>query len=60
MQKDVQYFFDGFRQSVIIGIPNFYENNQYQDNQNLYNDFNIARKKVLEEYEKTRDKKAKK
>ena len=55
----VKYLINGFGQSVVVGIPNFNENNQYQDQVNLSSDFYIAKKIVLEKYGKARIKKAK-
>jgi len=59
MEGFVKYLINGFGQSVVVGIPNFNENNQYQDQINLSNDFYIAKKIVLEKYEKVRIKKVK-
>ena len=54
MEKFIKYFIDGFRGSVVVGVPNFNENNQYQDGVNLSNDFYIAKKVVLKRYEKSK------
>jgi len=51
MEKFVKYFMDGFRQSIVVGIPNFNENNQYQDGVNLASDFYISKKVVLKKQE---------
>jgi hypothetical protein len=59
MERFVKYLINGFGQSVVVGIPNFNENNQYQDQINLSNDFYIAKKIALEKYEKARIKKTK-
>jgi len=61
MERFIRYFLDGVNNSMIIGVPNFNENNQYQDGKNLYNDFYIAKKIVLgKKLEKTTSKKSRK
>ena len=60
MENFVKYFIDGFRGSVVVGVPNFNENNQYQDGANLSNDFYISKKVVLARYEKSKAKKTRK
>jgi len=60
MEKFIKYFMDGFRQSLVVGAPNFNENNQYQDGINLASDFYISKKVVLNRYEKSKVKKTRK
>lgn len=61
MEKFIRYFFDGLSQSIIVGVPNFHENNQYQDGKNIYNDFYVAKEIVLgQRHEKTKSKKTRK
>ncbi|SFV74509.1 hypothetical protein MNB_SM-3-398 [hydrothermal vent metagenome] len=51
---------DGFGEAVVVGTPNFNENNQYQDGVNLASDFYISKKVVLNRYEKSKVKKTRK
>ncbi len=60
MERFIKYFVDGTKQSIVAGVPNFNENNQYRDGVNLSNDFYIAKEVLLKRYEKSKVTKRKK
>jgi hypothetical protein len=47
MPEAIKYVFDGFKQGIIVGTPDFDENNQHLDAEKIGNDFKVSIKKVV-------------
>jgi len=47
MSRFLRYFLKGTRNSIIIGIPNFQTNNQFEDMQNISSDFKISYDRII-------------
>lgn len=57
-KRVLKYMLRGARESIIIGTPDFSQNNQYTDMANIGKDFNIAIKEVVNESRNTNQAKA--
>ena len=53
MGRFIRYLLDGFDKSIIVGIPDFSQNNQYADMVNIGNDIKYAMRKVDDATRKT-------
>ncbi|NPA04102.1 MAG: hypothetical protein GXO61_04490 [Epsilonproteobacteria bacterium] len=51
MSHFFNYFLKGFQKGIIIGVPDFEQNNLYLDIKNIGGDFYIAIQKVIDEKE---------
>lgn len=47
MSRFLRYFLKGTRNSIIIGIPDFQTNNQFEDMQNISSDFKISYDRMI-------------
>jgi len=43
----LKYFLRGIKNSIIIGVPDFQTNNQFEDMQNISNDFKISYDRII-------------
>ncbi|GEM_PF-2647356 len=46
MHKLIKYLFDGYNQAIIVGTPDFTQNNQYTDIANIGNDIRYSMQKA--------------
>jgi len=59
MGRILRYLISGVNKSIIIGVPNFNENNQFEDAENISNDFQFSRSSLTNESKTTNSKKTK-
>jgi len=43
----IKYFFNGLKEGMIIGVPDFSQNSFAQDKQNIKNDFDVSYKRII-------------
>ncbi len=47
MSRFLRYFLKGTRNSIVLGVPDFQTNNQFEDMQNISNDFKISYNRII-------------
>ncbi|WP_294967040.1 hypothetical protein [Sulfurimonas sp.] len=47
MPRFLKYFLRGIKNFVAIGVPDFQTNNQFEDMQNISNDFKISYDRIV-------------
>ncbi|MGM0623937.1 MAG: hypothetical protein ACQESH_07985 [Campylobacterota bacterium] len=47
MSEIFKYIRNGMKKAVVVGTPDFSQNNQYQDMENMRSDFDFSRKIVV-------------
>jgi hypothetical protein len=47
LSKFIEYSLSGIKRSIIIGVPDFCTNNQFEDMQNISNDFTISYNRII-------------
>ena len=47
MSRFLRYFLKGTKNSIVLGVPDFQTNNQFEDMQNISNDFKISYNRII-------------